>query len=91
MRVKEHEFTNYILAFRLITTDEETDLINKHNMRNQEFIRLRSGDALLTFADVLTDAWVAEVQPSQQALLQAQAALTAACVTWTRFFESLNH
>ena len=87
LRGKRRTFTNYVLGFRVDPTEREMDLVQANNMFPQTFVNL---DQAITFADVFSPEWVPVINPNQKVLLAVEAQVRAACVTWTRFFESMT-
>lgn len=90
LRSKTYRFPNYALGWRVEATDAQMDLIRLNNMLPQPFITLRNGDPAITFAQALGPDWIPEINPNQAALLQVEAQVRAACVTWTHFLDSMN-
>ena len=85
-----YTFTNYVLGFRCEATQAEMDLIKANKLFGQAFISIHAEDPPITFADILGPEWLPEVSSSQGALLQVEARVRFAAVSWTHFFESMS-
>jgi hypothetical protein len=84
------EFPNYALGYRFTATDRELELIERNQMKNHFALQLHNNFYALTFADLLSEEFIPEVNPSQTELLQIEARVREAAFVWTLFFENLD-